>query len=74
MFCISLAAIAALGVIAGGAFWTAQSVYRVTDNQNAVDVRFCSCSADACDGTPIEWQIAGGAINTTINCCPTNAC
>ena len=42
MFLLSLTAISALGVIAGGSFWTAQSMYRVTDNKHRVMVRFCS--------------------------------
>ena len=41
MFLISLSAISALGVIAGGSFWTAQSMYRITDNAHRVNVRFC---------------------------------
>jgi len=42
MFLISLTAISALGVIAGGAFWTAQAMYNVTHGpNNAVDTQFC---------------------------------
>ena len=42
MFLISLTAISALGVIAGGAFWTAQAMYNVTQGTaNAVDTQFC---------------------------------
>jgi hypothetical protein len=41
MFLMSLASIAALGVIAGGSFWTAQSMYRVTDNQHHINVKMC---------------------------------
>lgn len=42
MFLFSLFAISALGVIAGGAFWTAQAVYRITDAKNSfVDVKMC---------------------------------
>lgn len=44
MFLMSLASIAALGVIAGGSFWTAQSMYRVTDNQHSVNVKLCDAS------------------------------
>lgn len=42
MFLISLTAISALGVIAGGAFWTAQAMYTVTaGHENSVDMKFC---------------------------------
>lgn len=42
MFLISLTAISALGVIAGGAFWTAQAMYNVTQGgKNAVDTQLC---------------------------------
>lgn len=49
MFLMSLASIAALGVIAGGSFWTAQSMYRVTDNSHHVNVKLCS----AVDPSPV---------------------
>lgn len=42
MFLMSLACIAALGVIAGGSFWTAQSMYRLTDDMHHVRVHMCS--------------------------------
>ena len=45
MFMISLTAISALGVIAGGTFWTAQSMYRMTDSKNRIMARFCHTSA-----------------------------
>ena len=45
MFLISLTAISALGVIAGGSFWTAQSMYKLTDNKNYMNAKFCSTSA-----------------------------
>lgn len=38
---LSLTAVASLGVIAGGAFWHAQSVYRLTDNKHLVHVNHC---------------------------------
>lgn len=41
MFIMTLAAIASLGIIAGGSFWTAQSMYRVTSNANTVRVVLC---------------------------------
>ncbi len=42
MFLISLTAISALGVIAGGAFWSAQSMYRVTQGgTHAVEAKLC---------------------------------
>lgn len=46
VFMISLVGVAALGVIAGGAYWTAQSMYRVTDNEHSIKVRFCTCNPD----------------------------
>ncbi len=53
MFLISLSAISALGVIAGGSFWTAQSMYRITDNAHRVNVRFCqSAGGTATFGVP----------------------
>ena len=42
MFLMSLVAIASLGVIAGGSFWTAQSMYRVTSNSHRVNAILCS--------------------------------
>ena len=42
MFLVSLAAVTSLGVIAGGSFWTAQSMYRITDNQHKVRTHLCS--------------------------------
>ena len=45
MFLISLIAVASLGVIAGGAFWTATAMHRVTDgNKEAVASRLCICT------------------------------
>lgn len=45
MFLMSLAAISALGVIAGAAFWSAQAMDKVTDGgKHFVDVKMCSCS------------------------------
>lgn len=41
---LSLVAIASLGVIAGGAFWTAQSMYRITDKHHTMKVKFCTSS------------------------------
>lgn len=44
MFLISLVAVASLGVIAGGAFWTAQAMYRITDGKKeAVFTKLCVC-------------------------------
>lgn len=42
MFLISLTAISALGVIAGGSFWTAQSMYKLTDHKNYMTAKFCA--------------------------------
>lgn len=50
MFLISLTTISALGVIAGGSFWTAQSMYRITDNSNRVMTRMCVTAPDASFG------------------------
>jgi hypothetical protein len=41
MFLMALSAIAALGVIAGGSFWTAQSMFRITDNSHRIRVAIC---------------------------------
>lgn len=38
MFLMSLASIVALGVIAGGSFWIAESMYHLTDNTHRVSV------------------------------------
>ena len=46
MFVLSLGAVSALGVIAGGSFWTAQSIYRITDNAHYANVALC-CGTDA---------------------------
>ena len=85
MFLLSLTAISALGVIAGGSFWTAQSMYRVTDNQHKVMVRFCSsvprllgASYDATTGTvdPSLWTLAVTSVTVppaptvTVPVCP----
>ena len=56
---LSLVAIAALGVIAGGTFWTAQSMYRVTDNHHTMKVKFCSSCGNSCtyNQAPLLQQI-----------------
>lgn len=53
MFLMALSAIAALGVIAGGSFWTAQSMYRVTDNSHHIRVAICGqdCPNGVCPTT-----------------------
>lgn len=66
MFLISLSAISALGVIAGGSFWTAQSMYRVTDGGNKVNVRWCKTLTTA----PTEWA-ANSAMWGALHPCPT---
>jgi hypothetical protein len=50
MFLISISAVAAIGVIAGGAFWTAQSVGKLTDGKHAIMVKHCEDhpNVDAC--------------------------
>ena len=49
MFIISFAAIASMGVIAGGSFWAAQSMARLTDGVNRISLVRC-CPA----GTPLD--------------------
>lgn len=46
MFLLSLGAVSALGVIAGGAFWTAKSMYRITDGDSDINARLCTVDAD----------------------------
>lgn len=49
MFMISFSAIASMGVIAGGSFWAAQSMARVTDGAHRIQlVRCCPL------GTPLN--------------------
>lgn len=45
MFLLSLTTISALGVIAGGAFWSAKAMYRITDGSSAVKVVLCGVTA-----------------------------
>ena len=45
MFLLSLTTITALGVIAGGAFWSAKAMYRITDGRSAVKVVLCGITA-----------------------------
>lgn len=44
MFLLSLTTISALGVIAGGAFWSAKAMYRITDGSSVVKVVLCGVS------------------------------
>ena len=49
MFLISFAAIASMGVIAGGSFWAAQSIARLTDGVHRIALIRC-CPV----GTPLD--------------------
>jgi hypothetical protein len=74
MFLMSLVAIASLGVIAGGSFWTAQSMYRVTSNDNNVRVILCGSATPPPSTAAIdyvantEWRLT--ALPTGIGVCP----
>ena len=50
MFLISLTAISALGVIAGGSFWTAQSMYKLTDGTSYANVHLCTTTTGSAQG------------------------
>lgn len=47
MFLLSLTTISALGVIAGGAFWSAKAMYRITDGHSAVKVVLCGVTTES---------------------------
>ena len=46
MFLLSLTTISAMGVIAGGAFWSAQSLHRMTDGESRIQVSLCGARHD----------------------------
>lgn len=44
MFLLSLTTISAMGVIAGGAFWSAQALHRMTDGESRIQVSLCGAN------------------------------
>lgn len=53
MFLLSLTTISALGVIAGGAFWSAQALNRMTDGENRIQVSLCGAKHDTNTSTNV---------------------
>ncbi len=50
-FLLSLIMCVALGITAGGIFWTAQSVERLTSNEHFINVRLCESPFNLSNGT-----------------------
>lgn len=75
MFLLSLTTISALGVIAGGAFWSAKAMYRITDGHSSVKVVLCGAEtlANVSDTvTPLlrdQWSILKD--DAALPTCPT---
>lgn len=65
MFLISLAAISALGVIAGGSFWTAQSMFKLTDGISFAKVNLCTTEAT---GTHLQGNLTAGSAHGIPSC------
>lgn len=53
-FCITLVAIASLGVIAGGSFWAAQAMSRLTDGENILQLQLCCPYGATCTSFTTE--------------------
>lgn len=71
MFLISLTAISALGVIAGGAFWTAQAMYTVTaGHENSVDMKFCHPDLTQGQKFRLKLEGVGGLADKTVDVHP----
>ena len=77
MFLLSLTTISALGVIAGGAFWSAQALNRMTDGENRIQVSLCGAPHNTNTSTHIDfvnhedWQLTkSGMGNNGIPLCP----
>lgn len=85
MFLLSLTTISAMGVIAGGAFWSAQALHKITDGHNVMQVSFCGVPGDkSANGTRVdeynhktiapigmaEWDLLQDTSKHTLVACP----